>query len=363
MSSESKVLCDLRAYIERMGLAHVTANPQSNIFSPLSALLSIGPLVFYSEGDVRDKFLDMLGVERSTGDADLADALRFLGAEFKKNKGTRFYWQFAIHPGAKLPDRVVEYVKQRMGVPILVTSFPEPGVSTINKAVAKATNGMIQQALCSADPESLVLVNAIYLNRRWSIEMERIGSDDWLLPESSYRVNYVMAKGHYKYASSGGYHFVELEYIGGSVMEIYLTTSRKELPTSLTVDKMSMLRSSAEYKPLKLSIPRWQSESSMELQGQLAKAGVDLQLSGVNELVIQQTAKVSVTERGTEAAAVTAVWQAKGLVRYKPKFVPFKVDRPFIYTIRTGPVTEFVGYVYDVTDSDPVEDKGMCQVA
>ena len=156
---------------------------------------------------------------------------------------------------------------------------------------------------------------------------------------------------------------MELEYIGGSVMEIYLTTSRKELPTSLTVDKMSMLRSSAEYKPLKLSIPRWQSESSMELQGQLAKAGVDLQLSGVNELVIQQTAKVSVTERGTEAAAVTAVWQAKGLVRYKPKFVPFKVDRPFIYTIRTGPVTEFVGYVYDVTDSDPVEDKGMCQVA
>ena len=60
------------------------------------------------------------------------------------------------------------------------------------------------------------------------------------------------------YASHDGYRYVAL---GGSVMEIYLTTSRKELPTSLTVDKMSMLRSSAEYKPLKLSIPRWQGEN------------------------------------------------------------------------------------------------------
>ena len=40
---------------------------------------------------------------------------------------------------------------------------------------------------------------------------------------------------------------------------------------------------------------------------------------------------------------------------------------PFIYTISTGPLTEFVGYVYNVTDSDPVEnkieDKWRCQVA
>ena len=355
MSSESKVLCDLRAYVERMGLEHVTQNPESNIFSPLSALLSLGPLVYYCEGDDRDKFLDMLGVERDTGDADLADALRLLGAEFKNSEGTRFYWQFAIHPLAQLPPRVVEYVEKRIGIPVLVTSFPEPGISAINEAANRTTNGVIPRVLSSAPPESLILVSAVYLNRRWRNKMEKIGSDDWLLPMSSYRVNYIRATGYFMYASRDGYHYVALEYIGGSVMEIYLTTSRQELPTSLTVDKMSMLRNSARSTLLELTIPRWECEKSVDIRDQLAKAGVNLQLSGVNDLVITQAAKVSVTERGTEAAAATLICCVDG--EYKPPpVIPFKVNRPFIYTIRTGPVTEFIGYVYDVTDSEPVEE-------
>ena len=60
------------------------------------------------------------------------------------------------------------------------------------------------------------------------------------------------------YASHDGYHYVAL---GGSVMEIYLTTSRKELPTCLTIDKMSMLPKSAKHTLLQLSIPRWQGEN------------------------------------------------------------------------------------------------------
>ena len=90
--------------------------------------------------------------------------------------------------------------------------------------------------------------------------------------------------------------------------------------------------------------------SDTDVLSLLSKAGVVFP-QGVGVLQIKQSARIYVDGYGTEACAAAVGYDEDGCVLDGPiSFLEFKVDRPFIYAIRCGPVTEFMGYLYKAED-------------
>jgi serpin B len=107
-----------------------------------------------------------------------------------------------------------------------------------------------------------------------------------------------------------------------------------------------------------LSLPKFGTETKVGLATVLAAMGMPLafdpdraDFSGITseaELYIKAAihqANLDVDEKGTEAAAATAV--VAGIVSRPPPPVPFKVDRPFVFALRdvtTGAIV-FLGQI------------------
>ena len=349
MSASSPTLCGIHTALDRIGLGLIKDKKQNCIFSPLSAALAVGLLV-YDYDNPSAELWEWFGVDRDTSDADFADALKTLGDDFKSKEGNVMFWAYAVHRNAILSNRSIEYVKERMGVPIIVTGFPNPGVSMLNKAITEATRGLIPGMIYGADSEARLPLNVVYLRRVWSNLLERQETFDWLLPHWSYPVEFAGGEGEFKYASTSSYHYLALPYRDGSEMEIYMTKSRSQLPTNLTLDDMSVLRAQAKPRRFCLYIPIWTSSSDTDVLSLLSKSGVVFPRAS-KALQIKQSARISVDGYGTEACAATVGYDEDGCVLEGPiSFQEFKVDRPFIYAIRCGPVTEFMGYLYKAED-------------
>ena len=348
MSSSSRTLSGIHAALDRIGLEVIKDKEENSIFSPLGAALAVGLLVYVYDNPPPELW-DWLGVDRDTSDPDFADSLKVLGDEFKSRKENALFWEYAVYRGARLSDRCVEYVKKRMGVPIFVTDFPSPGETVINQAVEKATRGKITRVLSGVNPLSRLPISAVYLNRFWRTTLPLRKTFDWLLPDSSHPATFVGGECELKYASTSSYHYLALPYSDGSEMEIYMTKSRSRLPTELSVDDMSVLRERAKPWKTCLYIPLWEYDYERNVLSDLTKAGVVFPNSP-DMVAVQQKADIFVDGHGTEAAACTfAIAVARGARRRDPfYFWKFKVDRPFIYTIRSGEVTEFMGYLYDI---------------
>ena len=75
-------------------------------------------------------------------------------------------------------------------------------------------------------------------------------------------------------------------------------------------------------------------------------------MDGTKELFIMHVihkAYVAIDEKGTEAAAATAVVMGKAMAPAPPQYIEFKADHPFIFLIRdkqTGAIL-FLGRVLD----------------
>ena len=346
MSSSSRTLSGIHAALDRIGLEVIKDKEENSIFSPLGAALAVGLLVYVYDNPPPELW-DWLGVDRDTSDPDFADSLKVLGDEFKSRKENALFWEYAVYRGARLSDRCVEYVKKRMGVPIFVTDFPSPGETVINQAVEKVTRGKITQVLSGVNPRSRLPISAVYLNRFWRTALPLMKTFDWLLPGSSHPATFVGGECELKYASTSSYHYLALPYSDGSEMEIYMTKSRSRLPTELSVDDMSVLRDRAKPWKTCLYIPKWEYDYERNVLSDLTKAGVVFPNSP-DMVAVQQKAHILVDGNRTEAAAVTFAI-CEDSARPDPfYFREFKVDRPFIYTIRSGEVTEFMGYLYDI---------------
>ena len=361
MSDVGEVLGDLHAALERIGLEVIGDHHQNIAFGPLSAVLAAGPLVFLCDGSERDKLLEWFGVSRGTSDSVFADALRALAEDFKERQGHFMYWQLAASPSVSLPARCVDLVEKRLGIPILVTDFPSPGEAMINSACESGTQGGVKDILSGTNEESIALVNAVFFWEDWKKRFRPIDwFHRWWLPESSHAVSLIGARCMCKYASSSSYHYIALPFDRESrEMEIYMTKRRSKLPLGLTFEDMSALRASAKLQEMKVLIPKWSSHTRTSVSELLARGGVafDKCLSNVAEIL--NDAFVDVTRDQIASKKIRRIEPGLRLDQlYGPReeeeslWFAFKVNRPFIYTIRSGPVTVLMGYVHDAPACD-----------
>jgi serpin B len=163
-----------------------------------------------------------------------------------------------------------------------------------------------------------------------------------------------------RYAKGSGWQAVELPYIGkGLAMTIIVPDDLAAFSARLTDDRFAGIVSGLKPRLVHVTLPRFGFTTRQDLATVLAELGMpaafssEADFSGITSqerLSISKViheANVDVDEKGTEAAAATAV--VMGDVSGPTEPLTVQVDRPFLFGIRdlrTGAVL-FLGHVAD----------------
>jgi serpin B len=209
----------------------------------------------------------------------------------------------------------------------------------------------------------LTLVNAIYLKAPWQTPFSEGATEEGTFTRadgSTVEVPFMATTSSYPYASGDGWQAVEVPYLGGSLaMTLILPDDLAGFERTLTPDGLTAITSSLTDTQVALALPRFGIETKAELASILAALGMPTaftdaaDFSGITTAerlaisdVIHQ-ANIDVDEKGTEAAAATAVVMRQTAMPSEPLTV--RVDRPFLFALRDVPTgaTLFLGRVGD----------------
>ncbi len=246
---------------------------------------------------------------------------------------------------------------------------PEASRGTINTWVSLQTDFKINNLLPAGSISSytrLVLTNAIYFKADWlsPFEKEATKSKPFnLLDGSEIHVPTMTQDARFNYyESEGEFEAIELPYKGDDVSMLIILPSAGNFSTfepSLDTALIDNIVTNMNKEFIRLYLPSFSFEWSTSLVDILKKLGMtdafgfDADLSGINGLEtlaitdILHKAFIGVDEKGTEAAAATAV--IIGETAIEDPDIIVSADHPFILLIRdknTGTIL-FMGRVID----------------
>lgn len=240
----------------------------------------------------------------------------------------------------------------------------------INDWVAERTNDRTEDLLPQGSISSttrLVLTNAVYFVGMWKypFEEERTGPGAFTaLDGTEQEVSMMHASIEVPYAEFDGHHLVELPYASGDTSMVIVVPAAGEFEAfegDLSVDRLATMLEATTTPQVDLALPKFGVESKFSLVEAMQALGMERAFTGdadfsgmaeggdlfVSEIVHQ--AFVEVDERGTEAAAATAVVMDESAPAER---VELTVDRPFLFYIRDRPTETppFLGRVVAAPD-------------
>jgi len=273
-------------------------------------------------------------------------------------------------------------VKQDYGAafePIDFTVNPAAAAQHINKWVANETRDKIRD-LIPADALNkltrLVLANALYLKAPWADAFsEKTTQPELFHIRGGAPVNVPMMRktARFGYVKREGFTAVSVPYVGNDLQFLVLLPDEinglHALESKLTAEVLAQC-SRLEAQDVDLRLPKFKLEPptialAENLQALGMKSAFDIPRGSANfdkmaprkpndylyiSNVFHKTF-IAVDEKGTEAAAATAVvmMRATAIRGPKPPPIEVKVDRPFVYAIQYVPsgVCLFLGRLTD----------------
>jgi serpin B len=208
----------------------------------------------------------------------------------------------------------------------------------------------------------LVLTNAIYFKGNWLTQFDKDDtrdSDFHVDSETAVTIPMMSIKQEkFDYYSTGGLQILELPYKGEDLSMLILLPGEglmDSLESSLTLENLAEWRSSLRENEMDIYIPKFKFETKYFMNNNLKEMGMPTAFSGTADLsgmdgknnlfissVIHQ-GFIDVNEKGTEAAAATAVSMATSV---PPSF---NANHPFIFLIQDN-VTGNILFMGRVTD-------------
>ena len=263
---------------------------------------------------------------------------------------------------AQFETPFLQLVRDRYHAPLESLDFgkSQQARETINRWVLDQTRGriadLIPQGMLNAQ-DRLVLTNAIFFQGGWQHEFEPSATKPapfHVSPDVTVETPMMFQQESFSYTEDAIAQVVSLPYRGHDVsMLVVLPKGRdelKKLEDQLTEARLSgWLQSLTADRPVRLHLPRFQLASLFQLADMLEAMGMTtafkdsadfLAMSKSESLKILQVihqANVDVDEKGTEAAAATAVVMAPTASPFAPEPkqpVVFRADHPFLFLIR-----------------------------
>jgi serine protease inhibitor len=236
---------------------------------------------------------------------------------------------------------------------------------TINDWVAARTKDrikdLIAEGVLGADTR-LVLTNAIYLKASWQFLFnDAVPGTFHRADGSETQADFMSQSESLAYGAGDGYQAVRLPYAGGLSMVVIVPAAGKFAAFERSLDGTTLRRitDGLSGAQVALTMPKFTFRSKAQLKAALGELGMPIafsdraDFSGITKQepleiadVIHQ-AFIAVDEKGTEAAAATAV--VMRLTSAPAQVVQLKIDRPFVFLIQddeTGAML-FMGRVAD----------------
>jgi serpin B len=285
--------------------------------------------------------------------------------------------------GYAFRETFLSLVKQNFGgafEPLDFVTNASAATQHINKWVADQTRDRIRDLIPGGALDKttrLVLANALYLKAPWASEFsENATQPESFLVHGSAPADVPMMRKRneqFGYAKREGYTAVSLPYAGDDLQFLVLlpddVNGLRALESKLTADILAAC-AKLERRDVDLHLPKFKLQPpTMALAEKFEALGMktafDQPPGSANfdkmaprtprdYLYISQIFHktfIAVDEKGTEAAAATAVAMLAGTALRSPPPPPIevKIDRPFVYAIQHGPsgVCLFLGRVTD----------------
>lgn len=227
----------------------------------------------------------------------------------------------------------------------------------INVWVEKKTNDKIKDLLTQSDLTSLtrlVLVNAIYFYGDWENPFQKSETvpNDFLISEKNkVKVPFMNETGRYNYYEDSKIKAIEMPYKGNKAsMVIFLPNAYDgiiDFEKIFDFNYYQDIISTVQSNQVRLSFPKFQTTFKINLGNTLSQMGMPLAFSpgaadfsgmtGNKDLCISEVihqAFIDMTEKGTEAAASTAVIMKYTSVMPSTDIKIFNADHPFVFVIK-----------------------------
>jgi len=238
--------------------------------------------------------------------------------------------------------------------------FSSPVVGPINAWVAKRTRGKIETILDSLPPNCVcVILNAVYFKGKWLREFDSKRTRPapfHLTAAKKVKIPMMTQTKRFALAKGDGFRAISLPYKGGKLAMVVLlpdkldglgdvTEKLSDANVSKLLDDLEKPRAGKEtnvampkfkieygaglipaFKQLGMRLPF--SSKDADFGGMLGKKSA---LGAVWIADIQHKAFIEVDEKGTEAAAATAVVMQTKSVRMEIEM--FSIDHPFLFMI------------------------------
>jgi len=350
------------------------------VMSPASIALALAMARAGASGQTAaqmDAVLHAFGSDaNANGVNSLQQALTGLSGTFTDGNGDKHDLTLRItnapfaQRGMSLKQPFVDALSTRFGAGIRLVDYitnPEAARLLINSWVSDQTEKRIPELLAKGTIDTLTrltLVNAIYMKAPWQVPFLASETHDAAFTRvDGSQVNVPTMSGTLpaSYAAGSGWTAVELPYAGGSLaMTIIVPTNLAAFESRLDAAVFAQIMGALQSREVALTLPKFKIETKIELADVLVAMGIGnafnpdaADFSGITSqeqlyisAVVHQ-ANIDVDEKGTEAAAATAVVMTAGARPDPP--VTVNVDHPFIFAVRdtkTGAVL-FLGRVAD----------------
>ena len=333
--------------------------PGENVFiSPLSASMALGMSMNGAAGETYEAMRSSLGfgtleeAEINRGFRDLITLLRGLDRHtvFEIANSAWYRDDFPVE------ETFLDATTTWFDAEVAALDFGSPSaVETINGWVDARTHGKIESIIDEIAPSNVMfLINAIYFNGTWRHQFDPDDTQQasfHALDGSIGQVPLMQQRLTVAYRDAPELQVVDLPYGNGAFRMTVLLPREgadvNEVVATLDRTRWEGLLAGIEEREIDLHLPKFTLEYEREMNDDLAALGMGQifcdwpgpgvadfsRLSPVRVCVslVKQKTFVDVHERGTEAAAVTAVV----FDRVSAPAIPvMRVDRPFIFALR-----------------------------
>ncbi|HEY5704805.1 MAG TPA: serpin family protein [Terrimicrobiaceae bacterium] len=388
--------------INRIGidlLAHAAKPQENTALSPYSIQIALAMTFAGAEDNTREQMAKVLhypsdsnlsssfaALEKAL--ADMTKRTAKLAAESKKHGGpsepitltvaNRLFGQ----QGYDFRPAYVALLRDVFGAPIETLDFikgPLNAAKHINAWVEKQTRERIRNLIPdnALDKETrLVLANAIYLKAPWTTQFDESATQSrpfHLAGGETAEVPTMMRQDSFGYAKHDGFTAVAVPYSGGDLQFLVLlpdtAAGLPKLESNLT-PSLLMDCAHLESRDIVLYLPKFKIEpplfalrKALELLGMESAFDVPRGSANFNGIAprrpndylyisdVFHKTFVEVDEKGTEAAAATAVVMMRATASFEeePNPLEVRVDRPFLFAIQHRPsgACIFLGRVAD----------------
>lgn len=276
---------------------------------------------------------------------------------YKLNVANRLWGQ----TGAGFRPDFLQLVKDNYGAGLQELDFiknSEPSRVTINDWIDKETQGKIKDLIPQGaiDPDTrLVLTNAIYFKAAWLEEFnakQTKKEDFWTTADKKVPVQMMHRRDDYSFVNAESFQLLDLPYESHDLSMIVILPKQKDglkdLEKSLTAANLEKWMNARKPYEVDIKLPKFKFTAQFKLKDTLAAMGMPIAFStradfsgmtSIEKLMISDVihkAFVDVHEKGTEAAAATAVIMKtlSAPIRPKVELVNFHADHPFVFLIR-----------------------------